>query len=1177
MAKGENITTKFTVDISDLKKGITEANNQIKLANAEFKAATAGMDNWAKSTDGIKAKLTQLDSLLASQKSKLDNYNKQLVEQQKAYDENGKRVAELKAKLQELATNGVSKTSDEYKKYENALASCEKEQDRNEKSINDLKMSILNQQAAVNKTEADINKYSKSLNTLEQEQKEAAEAANRQKTAYEQLESTIADQQKRLDELKGKYAAVVVEQGKNSKSAQDLADEIDQLSSELQDNKNKMSEADKAADELDNSLREAGDSADKASGGFTVMKGALANLVADGIRMAVSAMKDFVTESIRVGKEFDSSMSQVGAVSGATASELDVLREKAKEMGSTTKFTASEAADAFNYMAMAGWKTEDMLNGIDGVLNLAAASGADLATTSDIVTDALTAFGYSAKDAGRFADVMAAASSNANTNVEMMGETFKYVAPVAGALGFDIEDTAVAIGLMANAGIKGSQAGTALRSMFSRLAAPPKEAAEAMDALNISLTNADGTMKPLNAVLLEMTDRFSGLSEAEQAQYAKSIAGQEAMSGLLAIVNAAPADYTKLQESVYGASLTIDSFNQAAENAGVPIQDMRKAFEEAGISGDEFNEMLKLSKGDAESFAWMLDEACDAGFRADDILYQLGITTGDLQTAMDNSTGAAELMSETMQDNLGGDLVKLGSQFEGVQIAMYEKFEPALRDGVGALSKLLDGLSFVIEHSEAFVTAIEIAAASVGTFLVVMNWGTIMTAATKAITAVRTAVLALNAAILANPVAALAAAIAGLIVVTAKLIQHFFDEEKAIKSTKQAQEDLTAAKEEAANAENSYINAVDRATAAQQKLEEAEKASGLSGAELYKQVKDGTLDYANMTDQQKELYKAYIENEAAQKQVKESTEALTEAKKQETIASFENDLALAKESGSYDEYKQSVIDAYNEGTLSAEEARDLIGAAMSEMSRDSQKTFMEDIPSDITNGLEPTQYETKAQRLSKWFEDKWTGIKNTFKDAGEWFGKKFDDAKAKIKEKFEPVKKFFEDTWKAIKKVYSGVADWFGDKFTAAKNAIKTPLNAMIKLINKVIRGLNKLSIDIPDWVPEYGGKKFGFNIKEIPELATGGVLKRGQVGLLEGSGAEAVVPLEKNKQWIRAVASAMNNELSGGVMGSNNNISNSKVNNFTQIINAPKQPSRIELYRQTRNLLSYAGLKGGL
>ena len=229
---------------------------------------------------------------------------------------------------------------------------------------------------------------------------------------------------------------------------------------------------------------------------------------------ATAAVVGLGTAAVKTASDFDTGMSKVAAISGATGGDLDALRDKAREMGAKTKFSASEAAAAMEYMAMAGWKTSDMLGGIEGIMNLAAASGEDLATTSDIVTDALTAFGLSANDAGHFADILAAASSNANTNVSMMGETFKYAAPIAGALGYSAEDTALAIGLMANAGIKGSQAGTSLRKMMTELSGEIKIAGEAIGTVTIQTTNADGSMRELNDILMDCREAFSHLSES---------------------------------------------------------------------------------------------------------------------------------------------------------------------------------------------------------------------------------------------------------------------------------------------------------------------------------------------------------------------------------------------------------------------------------------------------------------------------------------------------------------------------------------------------------------------------------------------------------------------------------------------------------------------------------------
>lgn len=257
--------------------------------------------------------------------------------------------------------------------------------------------------------------------------------------------------------------------------------------------------------------------------------------------------------ALKTTADFDAGMSEVKAISGATGTEFKQLETKAIQMGAKTKYSATQASQAFKYMAMAGWDTNDMLSGISGVMNLAAASGEDLATTSDIVTDALTAFGLSAKDSSHFADILAQASSRSNTNVGLMGETFKYVAPVAGALGYSAEDCAVAIGLMANSGIKASQAGTALRSLFTRLAKPTDTVAAAMEKYNITLTDANGNMKPLSTLMSEMRDRFSGLSEAQKANLAATLAGQEGMSGLLAIVNSSDDDFKNLTDSINNA------------------------------------------------------------------------------------------------------------------------------------------------------------------------------------------------------------------------------------------------------------------------------------------------------------------------------------------------------------------------------------------------------------------------------------------------------------------------------------------------------------------------------------------------------------------------------------------------------------------------------------------------
>ena len=301
------------------------------------------------------------------------------------------------------------------------------------------------------------------------------------------------------------------------------------------------------------------------------------------ISVASAAVTGLGVAAVKTAADFDSAMANVAAISGATGDDLQALRDKAREMGEKTKFSASEAADAMSYMAMAGWKTGDMLSGIEGIMQLAAASGEDLATTSDIVTDALTAFGLTAEDSAHFADILAAASSNANTNVSMMGETFKYCAPVAGALGYSAEDVAEAIGLMGNAGIKSTQAGTALRTMMTKLQGELKLSGEALGEVTIQTANADGSMRELSDILADCRTAFSKMSESEAAAAAETLVGKNAMSGFLALMNSAPGD--------------IDKLRNAIENCDGSAEDM------AAIMQDNLNGQLTILKSQLEELA----------------------------------------------------------------------------------------------------------------------------------------------------------------------------------------------------------------------------------------------------------------------------------------------------------------------------------------------------------------------------------------------------------------------------------------------------------------------------------------------------------------------------------------------------------------------------------------------
>lgn len=481
------------------------------------------------------------------------------------------------------------------------------------------------------------------LDALNQKHAEQSAMLEKAKKAQQEYASQAEELRVRLDALKNSSTATVEEEekltqelAKAEQNMQKAANSVtfyqkqlnlterDQanLSSELEQTGQYLNEAADSADGCAKSIdaygREVKDAGEESQKFGNTSKEAIEQLAsvlaAAGVAKTVKEIADALMECVDTFASFQSQMSTVQAISGASASQMQELAEKAKYMGSTTSFTATEAGQALEYMAMAGWKTEDMLGGLEGVMYLASASGEDLASTSDIVTDALTAFGLAASDSAHFADVLAAASSNSNTNVGMMGETFKYAAPVAGALGYSIEDTALAIGLMANSMIKGGEAGTALRGMLTNLSKPSKEVSAYMEKLGISLTDSTGSVRSLSDLMGILRERFSELTEAEKAEYAAGLAGKEAMSGLLAVVNASEADYQKLTAAINTCNgsakemseIRLDNYAGQMTLLGSAADGLKLAV------GEQLTPALtELAKVGTDAFVWATDVVTD--------------------------------------------------------------------------------------------------------------------------------------------------------------------------------------------------------------------------------------------------------------------------------------------------------------------------------------------------------------------------------------------------------------------------------------------------------------------------------------------------------------------------------------------------------------------------------------
>ena len=552
-----------------------------------------------------------------------------------------------------------------------------------------LAKALKNVNSEIGKTERELKDVDKLLK-LDPHNTELMEQKQRM------LGDRIGETKTKLEALKEAQAQV----GEELKKTGEGQDQYDALSREIISCTNELKALEKEASTASVAMQKIG-----AAGESMQNLGGKISSAGQALMPLSAAAAGIGAGIIKTTADFDASMSKVAAVSGAAGEDFDKLRNKAREMGETTKFTASESAEAMNYMAMAGWKTDQMLEGISGVMNLAAASGEELATTSDIVTDALTAFGMGAEQSGRFADILAASASNANTNVAMMGESFKYVAPVAGSLGYSAEDVAVALGLMANSGIKADMAGTSLRNMFQRMAKPTKESQMAMERLGLSLADDEGRMYSFREIMEQLRSSFTqinmpieeydrrveqldkdladgtikqkaydkeleelnkqafGAEGAEKARAAAMLGGTRAMSGLLAIANATEEDYTKLTEAIDDSS---QAFARTKDGV-VPLN-------EALASGAEILETYE---------------------------------------------GSAAAMAATMQDNAAGQMEILKSQLQELAISLGDTLMPMLRELIGWVQGFVDKLNGMDEGTKEMIMKIIAITAALGPLLVI--------------------------------------------------------------------------------------------------------------------------------------------------------------------------------------------------------------------------------------------------------------------------------------------------------------------------------------------------------------------------------------------------------------------------------------------------------------------------
>lgn len=473
----QEVTTKFKVDISDLKKNITDANREMKLANAQFKASASAMDDWGSSADGVSAKIKQMTKIVDLQESKLTAYKSQLARVQEAYDENGKRAEELKTKMMQLIEDGVDPASSEYKQYQKALQDVTKEQDANKKAADDLEITILNQEAALNTTKKELGNYESALTELERAQEEASKGTEKQKTAYESLQDTVNEQQKSLDALKQTYADTVVQYGKNSQEAQDLEGSIRELSGELATNKQKLKDAEKAADDLDQSMSDVEDATDKATGGFTVMKGVLANLAAEGIKRAIDGLKNLGQAAIDAYQEYDEGADTVIKATGATGKAAEDLAASYKKVTKSVVGDFNDIGSALGEInTRFGFTDKKLEDASVQFMKFAEITGTDATQAVQLVSRAMGDAGIESDKYSEVLDELAVAAQASGISIEdLTGNLTKYGAPMR-ALGFDTKESIAIFAGWEKAGVNTEIAFSGMKQAISKWSSEGKDA-----------------------------------------------------------------------------------------------------------------------------------------------------------------------------------------------------------------------------------------------------------------------------------------------------------------------------------------------------------------------------------------------------------------------------------------------------------------------------------------------------------------------------------------------------------------------------------------------------------------------------------------------------------------------------------------------------------------------------
>lgn len=1108
-------TVKFRVDISELRKQIQEANRHIRLAKSEFEKSAAGLDDWTKSADGVSSKAEELTKILENQEKILEKLKAQhtLVAEAEGKNSKGAEELEIKINKQEAIVTKARKALEKFNaEFENFTEATDDAGDATE----DLRTTTEKLQDAIKDQETELKRLKSQYSDLILEQKdgtdEAKELAGKIKalsseldenktalknaktatedltkvedaaedskddlrTASEKLKDTIEEQQTELDKLKNKYVDAVLEEGKYSDNAQELATEIGSLSDKLNDNQRELQETENAADDLDNTMRDVETELDPVSGGFTVLKGALADLVADGIRKAIDGFKDLM----QAGIDYESAFTSIRKTTDETEEGYKRLDKGIKEMSSEMPQSAADIAEVVASAGQLG------VEGVDNLLDFTKVMimlGDATDMSSDDAASMFARFanitGLDFKNISNLGSTVAALGNNFATTESEIGNMALRLAGAGTQVGMSEAEILAMAAALSSVGIESEAGGSAFSKLMTKIA--------------VEVADNGEHLEQYAKVAGMSVDEFSNAFEKDALGAIQAfLGGLNAMDGNEAIImlNDMELSEVRLRDAILRSSGAIDNFNDAVNLAN--------------ISWEE-NTALQ-------------DEA---------------------QQRYETTASKIQIMK---------------NQFQNVGSSLLDVFGPAIEEGISFLEKLAEGLEWIVKHS----TEITAALAGIGTAIAglaiagfIQNIGTIgpaMLAWLKSTKLVTAAQWLLNAALNANPI--------GLVVIAiASLTAAFMVLWKKSEAFRNFWKGLWKAIQERAI---TVIEAVvGFFTVAWDKIKAAWGA-----AKAFFSATWGSI---------KAVFSA--------------------------IAQWISDNIFQP----IIEFFQPVITFFTEAWQIIKELAEGCWNAIKAIWESVSAWFDAFIITPIKN-LFNSLWDSIKEKASA----AWTGIKTIWEVVSSWFNNTI----------IMPVKNFFTGMWDSLKdgasrawagiqSVFAPVADWFKEKFQDAWTKVKAVFSvggkifdgikegiteAFKTVVNAIIRGINKViaipfnainnTLDLIRNVSIAGVKPFEnlitrFTVPEIPELAKGGVLKKGQMGLLEGNGTEAVVPLEKNTRWLDEIANRLYNKINRPGQMAPQTVNNNTVNNFNQTNNSPKSLSRLEIYRQSKNLLHMKGV----